>query len=91
MGGDLETHACTVPCQIQNREDHGDPEDYVLVNEAVEILVEEEEDGPYKGCVWEVQLTLGHVCYHQLVGDLGDNQAKCEQVQTGVMLKQMGG
>lgn len=42
--------------------DHGDPEDYVLINEAVEVLVEEEEAGAYEGCVREVQLTLGHVC-----------------------------
>lgn len=39
----------------------GDPEDYVLINEAVEVLIEEEEARTYKGCVWEVQLTLGHV------------------------------
>lgn len=45
------------------RTDHGDPENYVFVNEAVEVLVEEEEAGAYEGCVWEVQLTLGHVCY----------------------------
>lgn len=42
--------------------DHGDPENYVLINETVEVLVEEEEAGAYKGCVWEVQLTLRHVC-----------------------------
>lgn len=41
---------------------HGDPQDYVLINEAVEVLVEEEEARAYEGCVWEVQLTLGHVC-----------------------------
>lgn len=41
----------------------GDPEDYVLINEAVEVLVEEEEAGAYEGCVSEVQLTLGHVCH----------------------------
>lgn len=29
--------------------------------------------------------------YHQLVGDLGDDHAKREQVQAGVMLKQLGG
>lgn len=42
--------------------DHGNPEDYVLVDEAVEVLVEEEEAGADEGCVREVQLTLGHVC-----------------------------
>ena len=42
--------------------DHGDPEDYVLVDEAVEVLVEEEEAGADEGRVREVQLTLGHVC-----------------------------
>lgn len=45
--------------------DHGDPEDYVLIDEAVEVLVEEEEAWAYKGCVREVQLTLSHVCYLQ--------------------------
>lgn len=54
VGGNLEAHARTVACQIQKRKDHGDPENYVLVNEAVEVLVEEEEAGAYKGCVWEV-------------------------------------
>lgn len=29
--------------------------------------------------------------YHQLVGDLGDNHAKGEQVQTGVVLKEVAG
>lgn len=45
------------------RTDHGDPEDYVLINEAVEVLVEEEETRADEGCVWQVQLTLGHVGY----------------------------
>lgn len=35
------------------RTDHGDPENYVLVDEAVEVLVEEEEAGAYKGCIWQ--------------------------------------
>lgn len=39
----------------------GDPEDYVLVNKTVEVLVEEEETRPDEGCVGKVQLTLGHV------------------------------
>lgn len=39
----------------------GNPEDYVLINEAVEVLIKEEEARAYKGCVREVQLTLGHV------------------------------
>lgn len=38
-----------------------------------------------------MQLTLSHVCYHQLVGDLGDDHAKGKQVQTGVVLKQVAG
>lgn len=42
--------------------DHGDPQDYVLIDVAVEVLVEEEEAGADEGCVREVQLTLGHVC-----------------------------
>lgn len=29
--------------------------------------------------------------YHQLVGDLGDDHAEGEQVQTGVVLKQVAG
>lgn len=29
--------------------------------------------------------------YHQLVGDLGDHHAEGEQVQTGVVLKQVAG
>lgn len=41
----------------------GDPKDYVLIYEAVEVLVEEEEARAYEGCVGEVQLTLGHVCH----------------------------
>lgn len=41
---------------------HCNPENYVLIYEAVEVLVEEEKAGAYEGCVWEVQLTLGHVC-----------------------------
>lgn len=45
--------------------DHGYPEDYVFIYEAVEVLVEEEEAGADEGCVWEVQLTLGHVRYLQ--------------------------
>lgn len=40
---------------------HGDPEYYVFVNEAVEVLVEEEKARPDEGSIWEVQLTLGHV------------------------------
>lgn len=63
----------------------------MLIDEAVEVLVEEEEAGAYEGRVREVQLTLGHVCNHQLVGELGDDQAKGEQVQTGVELKQLAG
>lgn len=39
----------------------GDPQDYVLVNKTVEVLVEEEETRPDEGCVGQVQLTLGHV------------------------------
>lgn len=34
----------------------------MLIDEAVEVLVEEEEAGAYEGRVREVQLTLGHVC-----------------------------
>lgn len=45
--------------------DHGDPQDYVLVYEAVEVLVEEEEAGADEGRVREVQLALGHVRYLQ--------------------------
>lgn len=39
----------------------GDPEDYVLVNKTVEVLVEEEETGADERGVGQVQLTLGHV------------------------------
>lgn len=46
--------------QVSNT-DHGDPEDYVLIDEAVEVLVEEEEAGADEGRVREAQLTLGHV------------------------------
>lgn len=42
VGGDLEAHTRTVPRQINKREDHGDPEDYVFVDEAVEVLVEDQ-------------------------------------------------
>lgn len=31
------------------------------------------------------------MCDHQLVGDLGDGHAKGEQVETGVLLKQVAG
>lgn len=41
---------------------HCNPEDYVFIYEAVEVLVEEEEARAYEGCVLEVQLTLCHVC-----------------------------
>lgn len=34
----------------------------MFINEAVEVLVEEEEAGADEGRVREVQLTLGHVC-----------------------------
>lgn len=54
--------------ELQNRKDksgvrthHCDPEDYVLVDEAVEVLVEEEEARPDESRVWEIKLTLGHV------------------------------
>lgn len=63
----------------------------MLVYEAVEVLVEEEEAGADEGRVREVQLALGHVRYHQFVGDLGDDHAEGEQVQTGVVLKQVAG
>ena len=33
----------------------------MLVNEAVEVLVEEEEAWSDEGCVREAELTLGHV------------------------------
>lgn len=89
VGGDLEAHARAVACQVQEGEDHSDPEDYVFVDKAVEVLVEEEEARADEGCVGEVQLTLCHVCNHQLVGDLGDDHAKGEQVQAGVVLKQL--
>lgn len=46
--------------------DHGDPKHYVFIDEAVEVLVEEEEAGPDEGCIWEVQLALGHVGYLQM-------------------------
>lgn len=42
--------------------DRGNPEDYMLIDEAVEVLVEEEEAGADEGRVREVQLTPGHVC-----------------------------
>lgn len=45
------------------------PEDDVLVYEAAEVLVEDEEAGAYKGRVLEVQLTFGDVC------DLQENGA----------------
>lgn len=45
-----------------------DPEDYVLVYEAAEVLVEDEEAGAYKGRVLEMQLALGNV------GDLQENR-----------------
>lgn len=32
-----------------------------------------------------------HQTYHQLVGDLGDDHAEGQQVQTGMVLKQMAG
>lgn len=41
VGGDLEAHARAVAYQIHTGEDHGDPEDYVFVNKAVKVLVEE--------------------------------------------------
>lgn len=41
----------------------------MLINEAVEVLVEEEEARAYEGCVREVQLTLGHVCNLQRYKD----------------------
>lgn len=44
------------------------PEDYVLIYEAAEVLVEDEEAGAYKGRVLEVELALGNV------GDLQDNR-----------------
>lgn len=49
----------------------GDPEDYVLVNKTVEVLVEEKETRPDEGCVGQVQLTLGHV------GHLKTKPAQC--------------
>lgn len=49
----------------------GDPEDDVLVDKTVEVLVEEEETGPDEGCVGQVQLTLGHV------GHLKAQPAQC--------------
>ncbi len=41
----------------------------MLINEAVEVLVEEEEAGTYEGRVREVQLTLCHVCNLQRHSD----------------------
>lgn len=89
VGGDLEAHACTVACEIQEGDDHSDPENYVFVNKAVEVLVEEEEARPDEGRVGEAQLTLCHVGDHQLVGELGDDHPEGEQVQAGVMLEQL--
>lgn len=34
--------------------DHGNPEDNVFIDEAVKVLVEEEEAWPDKSCVWKV-------------------------------------
>ena len=31
------------------------------------------------------------VTHHQLVGDFGRHQAKCQDVETGVLLKQLDG
>lgn len=39
-----------------------DPEDYVLIYEAAEVLVKDEETRANEGSVLEVQLTLGNVC-----------------------------
>lgn len=52
VGSDLVAQTCAVACQIHKREDHGDPQDDVLIDEAVEVLVEEEEAGPDEGCIW---------------------------------------
>lgn len=42
--------------------------------------------------MWQfIQAIKRKPTYHQLVGNLGDNHAKGEQVQTGVVLKQVAG
>lgn len=46
----------------------------MLIYEAVEVLVEEEEARAYEGCVLEVQLTLCHVC----------NLQRCRGTQGGL-------
>lgn len=55
---------------------HGYPENYMFINEAVEVLVEEEEAGADEGRVREVQLTLGHVCDLQTHAEVNMKERK---------------
>lgn len=42
-------------------------------------------------CVREKRYTTRCSTYHQLVGDLGEDHAEGEQVETGVVLKEVAG
>lgn len=48
----------------------------MFINEAVEVLVEEEEAGADEGRVREVQLTLGHVCDLQTHAEVNMKERK---------------
>lgn len=64
MGGDLIAHADTVPEQIKEGKDQGNPEYNILINKAVKILVQKQQCWAYERCVMQVHLTFGHVCNH---------------------------
>lgn len=91
VGGDLQTQACAVTQQIHQGQHHSDPQHDVFINVAVEILIQKEESRTNEGCVRKMKLTLGHVCHHQLIRDLGDDHAKCKDVKARMVLENLTG
>lgn len=89
VGGDLVADAAAVANQVNDGPCQCHPEHQVLINEAVEVLVEEQQAWAQERQVMEVHLTLCHVGHHQLIGDLGRHEAKGQDVQTRVVLKEL--
>lgn len=64
MGSNLIAHADTVSKQIEERKDQGNPKYNILIDKAVEILVQKQECWAYECCVVQVHFALGHVRNH---------------------------
>lgn len=89
VGSDLVAHTDTVSEKVEQGQDQGNPEDNILINKAVKILVKEQQCWTYECCVIQIHLTLGHVGNHQFICDLSRYKAKSQDVKAGVPLKEL--